>query len=558
MVTDGSGRWWTTIADPGATRYGYYVAIDDQAHVWIGDPYATQVVWEGEHAWAYLPGAQGNFRWTDARWQTPALRDLVIYELCIRDFAGAWEYDVPHYGNFQRMLNHLDHLAATGVNAVELMPIQAFPGESSWGYNPIYYFAPATGYGRPDDFKALVDACHSRDIAVILDVAFHHAWGDQPYYQFYPPMYSPTGDELADLNPFFHHTPAAVNMWGGVDWDHFASPTTRYFQDIVRFWLREYHVDGFRFDWVCGVDFDSGNPMQPGFNPYHGIGAIAWAARQQKQDAILIGEYWQLEGAHPDKTAAKMIAETEIDAAWNGRFHHVLDDVLNQRWEWEKRDIFRAIGGYRDDGFGAASQVINYSTSHDEVRIEHEIKFYTGQTIARPKGMSIQQLALSKALLGLIVLMAAPGVPMLYAGQEFGEDTPRTIDFLPLNWDKLERSLFRSHFEIVRRLVAARRRYGALRSDHILFYDNDFAADKVVRFRRWDAQGGEAAAAFNFDGEPKRVSVPAPVDGVWREVVSDRVYDWRQGEVELTLEAWQGVIFVHEEGQRERSHVGMV
>jgi 1,4-alpha-glucan branching enzyme len=140
-------------------------------------------------------------------------------------------------------------------------------------------------------------------------------------------------------------------MWGGVDWDHFNPETTRYFQDIVRFWLEEYHIDGFRFDWVGGVDYDSNEPLRPGFNPYHGIAAICWAARQAKPDCILIGEFWQLEGTHGDKTATRLVHETAMDAVWNGHFHHTLDDVLNHRWEWEKKDIFRAIGGYRDLGF---------------------------------------------------------------------------------------------------------------------------------------------------------------------------------------------------------------
>lgn len=381
MVTDGRGVWWTTIPHPGETRYGYYVAIDDQTHVRVGDPYATQLRWTTQTPWAFLPAHQPNFTWHDQQWQTPALRDLIFYELCVRDFAGSWLANRPRFGTFRTLLKYVAYLAELGVNAVELMPIQAFPGDSSWGYNPVFYFAPAQSYGAPNDFKAFVDVCHTHGMAVILDVAFNHAWGQHPYYQMYPPMYGPKGELLTDWNPFFHHTPQAVNGWGGVDWDHFAGETTRYFQDIVRFWLREYHVDGFRFDWVCGVDYDSQDPMNAGFNPYHGISAIGWAARQEKPDCILIGEFWQLEGTSAEKTAAKLVHETPLNAYWNGDFHHTLDDVLNQRWEWEKRDIFRAIGGFRENGLTTATQIVNYSCSHDEVRPEHEIVFYSQRHI---------------------------------------------------------------------------------------------------------------------------------------------------------------------------------
>ncbi len=548
MVTNGRGTWWITLPHPGQTRYGFYVAIDDQAHSWVGDPYATQVAWTPDGPWAVLPERPMPFPWTDQGWRTPGLRDLVIYELCVRDFAGRWQGNRPRYGNFQELLKSVPYLTDLGVNAVELMPIQAFPGESSWGYNPVFYFAVANVYGGPDDLRAFVDACHRHGLAVILDVAFNHAWGQHPYYQIYPPMYGPHGEELTDWNPFFHHTPRAVNMWGGVDWDHFNEHTTRYFQDVVRFWLQEYHVDGFRFDWVCGVEYDSRDPMAPGFNPFHGISAICWAARQVKPDCILIGEYWQLEGTHPEKTGAKLVAETPMDACWRGGFHHVLDDVLNQRWAWEKRDIFRAIGGFREEGFTGATQVVNYSCSHDEVRPEHEIKFYSWPHIRRPAGMSLQELALRKGLLGLIALFAAPGIPMIYAGQEYGEDAPRTIDFCPLDWGKLDRPRHAAHRQVVRRLIRARRSLAALQSDFIQFWPDNFAETGVVRFFRWDDEGNFVVVALNFGEATRTVSCSMPHDGRWVDMVAEHSYEAIHGELTLSLEPWQGVMLVPSSG----------
>jgi 1,4-alpha-glucan branching enzyme len=256
----------------------------------------------------------------------------VIHELCVRDFGGRWERNRGRLGTFRDLLAKIDYLADLGINAIEVMPVQAFPGESSWGYNPVFPFAPARAYGTPEDLRRVVDACHARGIAVLLDVAFNHAWGQHPWYRIYPPMYSPNGDWLANWNPFFHQTPQAVNAWGGLDWNHFVPETTRYFQDAVRYWLSEYHVDGFRFDWVCGVDYDSKEPMRPGFHPYHGIKAVAWAARQAKPDCILIGEFWQLDGTHPDKTASKLVAETDLDAVWGFVFDLKLYSVIYILW----------------------------------------------------------------------------------------------------------------------------------------------------------------------------------------------------------------------------------
>jgi 1,4-alpha-glucan branching enzyme len=549
MTTEGEGYWWTTIPHPGATRYGYYVAIDDQSHAWVGDPYATEVHWDESGAWAFLPeqaevDRRRNFPWQDQDWRIPALRDLVIYELCVRDFGGRWLANRPRYGNFRDVMDRLDYLADLGVNAIELMPIQQFPGESSWGYNPVFYFAPARTYGTPYEFKELVNACHQRGIAVILDVVLNHAWGDHPYYQIYPPMYGPKGEKLPDLNPFFHHTPDSINMWGGGDWDHFAPETTAHFQYALRYWMREYHVDGFRFDWVGGVDYDSRHPMNPGFNPYHGISAVCWAAKQENPDVILVGEYWNLYGTHPEKTESKLVHETPMDAVWNGTFHHTVEDVLVQKWQWEQRDIFRAIGGYRDLGFGQADQVINYTCSHDEVRPEHEVLFYARQHIAKPAQMSWPEVAMRKAMIGLVALMAAPGTPMLWMGQEYASDAPRTIDFLPLKWERLSMESHHRHWQTVQRLIHARRQNKSLRSDHIQFYDDNFAATGMVRFRRWDGQGNHAEIAINFSDRPQEIHLTFPWDGSWREVVSGKRQQIKNGRRSFTLAPWEARLYV--------------
>lgn len=548
------GRFWITIPTPGETRYGFYVAIDDTSHVWVGDPYATEVHWQpAEHghpggAWAYLR-RPSNFAWSDDDWQTPPLRDMVIYEFCVRDFVGEWRENEPRYGTFRNLRHKIEYLRHLGVNAVEIMPVMAFPGDSSWGYNPVFYFAPAAAYGDADDLRAFVDACHAAGIAVILDVAFNHAWGDHPWYRIYPPMYDARGGFVRDLNPFFHHTPQNVNAWGGVDWEHFVPDTTRYFQDVVRHWLREFHLDGFRFDWVCGVDYDSSNPMQPGFDPFAGIAAIAWAARQEKPDCVLIGEHWQLDGTHPDKTAAKLVRETQVDAAWNGDFHHTLENVLNQRWQWEKQDIKRAIGGFRNLGYARADQVINYTASHDEVRPEHEIHFYSARHLARPRGWSMESLELALAKLGLVALFAGAGVPMLWSGQEFGDNSPRTIDFQPLQWHKLDDARHRAHCDMVRRLIHARRTHPALRSNNISFDWMDFSRTKMLLFWRWEdaaegVRGDAAAIALNFGAEAQHIEISLPYTGPWRDVVGNETWQVQRSPLSLTLPAYGAALLL--------------
>ena len=130
------------------------------------------------------------------------------------------------------------------------------------------------------------------------------------------------------------------------------------------------------------------------------------------------------------------------------------------------------------------------------------------------------------------------------AGQEFGDDSPRTIDFVPLQWSKLAQPKFRTHMEAVKRLIRARRRYPALRSDNINFLDNHFAAEHLVRFCRWDDNGGYAVAALNFGTELREIELPVPHDGRWRDVAGNRLRRAEGGRLSIRLAAYDAALFV--------------
>ncbi len=550
MTTDGKGLFWVTVPLRGSTEYRFLVTMDETGkQVVVADPYAREIRWDGQGPKAFL-GDEPAYTWHDAAWRRPALRDLILYELCVRDFAGEKRGGGARFGDFAGVQTRLDHLARLGINAIELMPVSEFPGDSSWGYNPVFYMAPKWIYGRPHALKALIDAAHQRGIAVILDLVFNHAWGDQPYYLMYPPLFGPQGQELLDHNPFFHHHHNGhANGWGGLDWDHSSRYTLAYMQDIVRYWLDEYHMDGFRFDWLGGVEYDPWQPHREGFDPFSGIAPIARAAREAAPDCYQIGEYWPIHGTHPAKTAAKLVRQTEIDAVWNGAFHHTLENCLFQTWQWERQDLPHNLGGFRSQGFDRADQVINYVVSHDERRPEHEVQFWGAhitadipQVVARYP--TRWHLALQKARLGLAVLFTSPGVPMLLAGQEFGEDSPRTIDFWPLDWKKLALPEGRGQFEFLQKLISLRREHPALRSDAIEYYGDDFARFKLIRYKRWDGEGDVAVVAANFDSVTHTVGLGFPHDGEWIDALTGRRFQvnghWR----EFKLPAWNALVLL--------------
>ena len=539
-----------TVPLRGPTHYRFVVTMDQAGQqVVVADPYAREIRWDHAGPMAYLADDE-PYVWHDGGWRRPALRDLVLYELGVRDFSGEKRHHRDYYGTFAGVQRKLDHLQTLGINAVELMPISEFPGDSSWGYNPVFYMAPKWIYGRPEEFKQLVDAAHQRGIAVLLDMVFNHAWGDHPYYRMYPPMFTPDGKQLPDQNPFFHHPENGhANSWGGVDWDHASPYTLAYMRDVVRFWLEEYRVDGFRFDWVGGVEWDPWEPDREGFDPHYGIAPIARTARETAPDCYLIGEYWPINGGHPAKTAARMVRETEIDAVWNGAFHHTLENCLTQQWQWERQNLPFALGGYRTQGFSRADQVVNYLVSHDERRPEHEIQFW-GAHIQLNEASGSQrfanrwELAMQKARLGAVALLTAPGVPMLLAGQEFGEDCERTIAFWPLDWTKLSMPQGQRQFEFYRQLLRLRREHPALRSDFVEFYGDDFARWKVLRYKRWDGAGDVAVVGLNFDNCEHRIGLGFPFDGRWCEALSGRPILVKNNWRDFTLPPWQAVVLV--------------
>jgi 1,4-alpha-glucan branching enzyme len=549
MLTNGNGFFWVTVPVAGRARYQFVVTVDESGEqVWVADPYACEIVWDGRGPKAVL-GDDPPFTWHDRSWQRPVLRDLVIYELCVRDFSGRKVAGGEQFGTFAGIEARLDHLVALGINAVELMPICEFPGDSSWGYNPVFYMAPKWLYGRPNELKRLVDAAHRRGIAVILDMVFNHAWPDQPYYRMYPPLFGTDGTARTAHNPFFHHhNNGHANGWGGLDWDHASAWTIAYMQDVVRFWLQEYHVDGFRFDWLGGVEYDPQQPERDSFDPFIGIAPIARAAHEAQPTCYLIGEYWPIHGTNPAKTAARLVAETEIDAVWNGAFHHTLENCLFQTWQWEKQALPGALGGFRNEGFASADQVINYVVSHDERRPEHEIQFW-GAHIAwcDPSPVpysSSWELALRKARLAAAILATSPGVPMLYSGQEFGEDSPRTIAFWPIDWQKLDLTQGRAQFGFYQALLRLRNEHPALRSDNVEYYWDDFPRLKVLRYKRWGGGDDVVIVAANFDCITQRAGVGFPHDGAWREVIGGEAVQVAGHWHDFLIPPWSALVLI--------------
>ena len=288
------GGWWRADVDEAGVRTDYAFVVDgaqpfpDPRSAWQphGVHGASRVV---DHA---------AFAWTDQGWQAGPLAAAVIYELHVGTFT-------PE-GTFDAVIEKLDHLVDLGITHVELMPVAAFPGSRGWGYDGVDLYAPHHSYGGPNGLKALVDACHTRGLAVILDVVYNH--------------FGPDGNYLGVYGPYFtaHHKTAwgdAVNLDGpGSD------EVRRFFIENALMWLRDYHIDALRLDAVHALIDDSA------------IHFLEELAADVRTLAIQLGRHLTLI-AESDLNNPRIIQPAQvggygIDAQWSDEFHHALHVVL--------------------------------------------------------------------------------------------------------------------------------------------------------------------------------------------------------------------------------------
>ncbi|MFL1013105.1 alpha-amylase family glycosyl hydrolase [Flavisericum labens] len=256
-------RFWLELTGltPQSNHMFQYL-VDSQLR--IADPYSTVILDEfndqyiesvtypnlpsyptglTNHAVTLLRTGDSDYNWQVTNFQRPKKTDLVIYELLIRDF------DALH--SFDAVKARLDYLETLGVNAIEFMPLNEFDGNLSWGYNPSFHMALDKHYGTAEAFKQLIDECHKRGIAVLVDVVYNHASGQNPYYRMWNTENGGYNGQATEDNPFFNATPKhAYNVFN--DFNHQSTATKQYVERTVKYWIEEYNVDGFRWDLTKG------------------------------------------------------------------------------------------------------------------------------------------------------------------------------------------------------------------------------------------------------------------------------------------------------------------
>ena len=295
------------------------------------------------------------YTWQVNNFTRPAKSNLVIYELLVRDFTAA--------GNFQTLKDTLNYLQQLGVNAIEVMPFNEFEGNNSWGYNPDFYFAPDKAYGTETAVKQFIDECHKRGIAVIMDMVLNHSFGQSPMVQMY---FDKALNVPAANSPWFNqYAKHAYNV--GYDFNHQSTATQDFTNRVINFWLKNYKIDGMRWDLAKGFtqkqtcDATGGNCDVSAWGAYDQTRVDIWKKYYADMQAASANSYCILEMFADD-------SEQKVEAAGGMMLWGNMNYNFNQNTMGYSDGADITYGLYTAHSF-AQPNLVTYQESHDEERL---------------------------------------------------------------------------------------------------------------------------------------------------------------------------------------------
>lgn len=376
LVLDPYSDKWLSNKLEGVPSYPYDLFDDTVLSVWRGDM--------NDYDWKY------NDSYT-----IPDHDRLVIYELLLRDFTGTHGTDD---GTLKAARGHLSYLREMGVNVIELMPIQEFNGNNSWGYNPNFYFAPDKAYGSPAEYKEFIDDCHRHGFSVVLDVVFNQSDGLHPWYRMYEPASNPfynakAPHDFSVLNDWAQEHPLVEQQWA----------------DMLRYWLTEYNVDGFRFDLVKGLgDSDSYGSGTQAYNASRvaRMKRLHAVISEVKPDAIHINEHFA-----DTKEENEMAADGQL--LWSNMNNASCQVAMGYQSDSNTSGFYAPNNGGR-----LAGSTVSYAESHDEERMGYkQAQWGATEQIKRVPEVKARRLGSVAAM-----MLATPGSHMIWQFQELGAD----------------------------------------------------------------------------------------------------------------------------------------
>jgi len=539
MERDEGGYFSVTTDDAAPGDLYFYVLENDTERP---DP-ASRFQPRGVHGPSQVIDP-AEFQWADDRWKGLSLKDYIFYELHVGAFT--------EEGTFESVIPCLDYLKGLGITAIELMPVAQFPGTRNWGYDGVHPFAPQNSYGGVHGLKQLVNECHKKGIAVILDVVYNHL--------------GPEGNYLNSFGYYF--TDKYRTPWGeAINFDGpYSDNVRRFFIDNALYWITEYHIDALRIDAIHGIfDFSARHFLEELGEAVHReaemLGRKIYVIPESDLNDVRVINPWEIGGYG-------------LDAQWNDDFHHALHTLLTGEEKGYYRDFgkishlekafregFVYSGQYsefRKRRHGSSSkerpadQFIVFSQNHDQV----------GNRMA---GDRLSQTAsFEKLKLAAGVVLLSPYIPLLFMGEEYGETAPfqyfvshsdeglidavrkgRREEFASFNWEgdvpdpqdettflisKINRGLHmqgghNTLFRFYQKLIKSRKEISPLK--HFSKENLEVTGiekERILLARRWF--GSEKIfCLYNFSEREMKIDLPLP-GGRWIRIIDSASKEW--------------------------------
>lgn len=538
---DAAGCWWITLSGLDANKeyaFQYYVGTAAEGSMRLADAYCEKILDPDndkfiaastypENERVYPEGAIGiasvfkiqkdNFAWSAYQVEDP--NNLIIYEMLFRDFTTS--------GDINGAMEKLDYLKKLGVNAIELMPVQEFDGNDSWGYNPCFFFAMDKAYGTKEMYKKFIDACHKKGMAVILDVVYNHATGSHPFAKLY---WDASISKTAANNPWFNvDAPHPYSVFH--DFNHESALVRDFVKRNLKFLLEEYNVDGFRFDLTKGFTQNSSTEKTASNYDASRIAILKdynQAITEVKQNAVVILEHFC------EDREEKELAEAGMHV-WRNANNAYCQSGMG----WQDDSSFTSLyTGTNNMPFGA---YIGFMESHDEERVGFKMKAYGNGDIKTNLNNFMKSLTSNAAF-----FFTVPGPKMIWQFGEMGydvsiEENGRTGK-KPLHWEyETERANLVTNYT---KLIKLRNENPDLFAENANFSwevtTNNWATG---RFIKASTTTKHLVVVGNFTPDEHEYTVSFPINGNWNNYFTGEKIQVSGGEYKVKVPAHSSFVF---------------
>ena len=542
-MTKNGDRFWIKIGNLSPNQeYICQYLIDDKIR--IADPYTNKISdpWNDKNISAtvypnlipYPTGKttqiamtvttkQDDYVWQKPDYKAKDTKNLVIYEILIRDFTAQ--------GSINGVKEKIPYIKELGINAIELMPFNEFEANDSWGYSPSFYFAPDKAYGTATDYKTFIDECHINGIAVIMDIVLNHSYGQSPMVRMYQ-----NGSTVTADNPWYNVKSNFVDnsaaQWG-YDFNHDSPYTQAFVDSVCAYWMKVFKIDGYRFDFTKGFS----NTIYHGSDNWgssydadriKNLKRIYDELKKRNPNAIFICEHLA------DNSEEKELANYGM-ALWGNLNYNMNEATMGWGEETngssKKGDISWASYQKRE---WSKPNLVSYMESHDEERIMFKNKQW-----GKEQGeYSVKQIpvGLQRNAAATVMLFSLPGPKMIWQFGELGYDI--SIDYngrlgkKPLHWEYYNQPERKALFDVYAKMID-------LHINRAVFSTSDYSIDLTDNFKTIVLKSANetVVAMANFDVVTKSKSVNFTKTGVWEDYFTGLEITTESNSKSISLEA---------------------